>query len=63
MASYKMYIDGKWISTPETFETVNPTTEKVIGKFPKGNEKHVKKAIDAAEDAFKNNASTDKPGY
>ena len=52
MATYKMYIDGKWISTDSTFETINPTTEKVLARFPKGNEKHVKRAVDAARDAL-----------
>lgn len=61
MPAYKMHIGGKWVSAPETFDTINPTTEKVIARFPKGNEKHVKKAVDAAEDAFKKWSETPPP--
>ena len=38
MASeYKNYIDGKWVKSKsgETFESLNPVTEKSIGKFQK----------------------------
>ncbi len=37
----------------ERFDTLNPTTEKVIASFPKGNEKHVEMAVKAAKKAFK----------
>lgn len=52
--TYKMYIGGRWVKsgTGETFESLNPANEKVLGKFQKGNEKDVKKAIDAAHRAF-----------
>ncbi|MBU0531983.1 aldehyde dehydrogenase family protein [Candidatus Micrarchaeota archaeon] len=61
MPVYKMYIDGKWIGADETFETINPTTEKIIAKFPKGKDKHVKMAVGAAEDAYKKWSETPPP--
>ena len=52
--TYKMYINGKWVSgsTGKTFVSKNPANEKVLGKFQLGNEKDVKKAIDAARRAY-----------
>ncbi len=52
---YKLFINGKWINSEsgETFPSINPTNEKVIGKFQKGNEEDVDKAVEAAEKAFK----------
>jgi len=52
--TYKLYIDGKWTNSEsgETFPSINPATEQVIGKFQKGNEKDVNKAVEAAEKAF-----------
>ncbi|MEM5797609.1 MAG: aldehyde dehydrogenase family protein [Candidatus Aenigmatarchaeota archaeon] len=53
--TYKMYIDGKWVSSEsgETYTRVNPANyNEVLGKFQQGNEKDVDKAIDAAEEAF-----------
>jgi len=41
-------------SSHKTFESINPATEKSIGKFQLGGEKDVQKAIDAAEDAYEN---------
>lgn len=51
---YGLYINGKWTksSSGKYFDSINPATEKIIGKFAVGNEKDVKKAVDAAEDAF-----------
>jgi aldehyde dehydrogenase (NAD+) len=61
MPAYKMYIGGKWISTKETFDTLNPTTEKAMGSFPKGDEKHVDMAVRAAQKAFKKWSLTPPP--
>jgi len=51
---HKIYIDGKWVKsgTDETFLSVNPATEKAIGKFQHGDAEDVKRAIDAAERAL-----------
>src|SRR3989344_4709617 len=53
MPQYKMYIDGKWISSRKSFPSVNPATEKIIGHFPSATEKDVEKAVNAAEHAQK----------
>lgn len=52
--TYKILIDGKWVNSEsgESFESMNPATEKIIGKFQAGNEKDVNKAVNAAEKAF-----------
>lgn len=54
MKSYKLLIGGKEVnsSSGETFIDLNPTTEKPIAKFQKGNEQDVKKAITAAENSY-----------
>jgi len=51
---FKMYIDGKWVNShsEETFQKINPATEKLVGVFQKGNKEDVKKAVNAAERAF-----------
>src|SRR3989304_1645500 len=53
MPQYKMYIDGKWITSKKTFSSMNPATEKIIGHFPSANEKDVERAVNAAEHAQK----------
>ncbi len=52
--SYRMYIDGSWVdsSSKETFDVLNPATEEVIAKVPKGTKEDARKAVDAARDAF-----------
>ncbi|MDO8642430.1 MAG: aldehyde dehydrogenase family protein [Candidatus Woesearchaeota archaeon] len=54
MQTYQQYIDGRWISSSSgtTFESLDPATEKPIGRFQQGNEKDVQKAVDAAKKAF-----------
>lgn len=51
---YKMYAGGEWVKSEsgETFDVVNPATEKVIGRVPKGTKHDVKSAIDAARTTF-----------
>jgi len=63
METYKILIDGKWVKSDsgETFESINPSNEEVIGKFQKGNREDVKAAIDAAEDAFEKWSSYPAP--
>ncbi len=49
-----MYIGGEW-SRPERneyFPVINPALNKTIARVPKASVKDVKRAIDAAEDAF-----------
>ena len=61
--NYKFYIDGKWVNSgsSETFSSVNPATEKVIGRFQQGNEDDVNKAIEAAERSFEKWNETPAP--
>ena len=51
---HNLFIAGKWIKSvsEETFPSLNPADEKVIGLFQQGNEHDVRAAVDAAEDAF-----------
>ena len=51
---HKLFIDGEWVpgSAHKTFRSLNPATEESIGSFEEGNEKDVKRAVDAAERAF-----------
>jgi acyl-CoA reductase-like NAD-dependent aldehyde dehydrogenase len=61
---YKMYINGEWVDSvsAETFTRVNPANpNEIIGEFQKGNEEDVKKAVDAAEDAFEKWSSLPPP--
>ncbi len=52
MTDYKMIIDGKGVSTDETFPVLNPATEEVVAQCPKANEEHVNLAVAAARRAF-----------
>src|ERR1041385_7787568 len=51
----KMLIGGQMVDsvTGDTYEVRNPATGAVVGTAPKGNEKDVQQAIQAAETAFK----------
>jgi succinate-semialdehyde dehydrogenase/glutarate-semialdehyde dehydrogenase len=51
----KMIIGGELVDsvTGQTYEVRNPATGEVVDKVPKGNEKDVEQAIQAAEGAFK----------
>ncbi|MCD6414861.1 MAG: aldehyde dehydrogenase family protein [Candidatus Diapherotrites archaeon] len=55
MKTFKNYIDGKWVSSSShrTFESINPATESVLGKFQLSNAKDTKAAIKAAWRAYK----------
>jgi len=53
---YKNYINGEWVEsvTKKTFENKNPAdTREVLGIFQKSNEEDVKRAVDAAKEAFR----------
>jgi len=47
----KNFIGGVWESCDETFEAVNPSSEKVYGIFPQTPKDHVKNAVDVARQA------------
>lgn len=63
MEEYKLFINGEWesSSTGETFDNINPATLEPIGKFHKASEDDVRKAVDAAEEAFDTWSSTPAP--
>jgi acyl-CoA reductase-like NAD-dependent aldehyde dehydrogenase len=52
MTNYKLIIDGKKVSTGETFPVLNPATEEVIAQCPKATTEHVDQAVAAARRAF-----------
>lgn len=54
-SKYKLYIDGKRVNSNsgETFPSFNPAKPKqVLGKFQKGDENDVERAVEAAEKAY-----------
>ncbi|MCL5773657.1 MAG: aldehyde dehydrogenase family protein [Firmicutes bacterium] len=63
MEKYGLYINGEWVNSTsgETFESINPATEEVIGIFQKGNKEDVKSAVEAAESAFEKWSSAPPP--
>lgn len=61
--TYKLYIDGNWVesSSGNTFNSINPATEEILGTFQAGNEQDVNKAVNAAEKALKGWSETPAP--
>lgn len=55
MEKYNLYIDGDWIKSTNNkfFETKNPANGDILATFPSATIKDVKKAIDAAEKAYR----------
>lgn len=49
----KAYVNGKFISTPEHFEVINPANNKVIGTLPNLKVKDCQFAIEAADKAWR----------
>ena len=47
------YINGKFESTDNTIDDVNPATSEVIAKIPKSGSHEVENAVDAADLARK----------
>jgi RHH-type proline utilization regulon transcriptional repressor/proline dehydrogenase/delta 1-pyrroline-5-carboxylate dehydrogenase len=51
--TYPLVIDGKRVTTKETFESVNPSrTKEIVGHVAKATPEHAKQAIAAAAKAF-----------
>ncbi len=50
----KMLVGGEWVgaSTEETIPVISPLTGKLIAEVPKGGREDMRKAIDAAREAF-----------
>ncbi|GAB24078.1 putative aldehyde dehydrogenase [Gordonia polyisoprenivorans NBRC 16320 = JCM 10675] len=49
--SYQLYIDGKWVSTPDSYEIRSPATEELVATVAKGGVEHVDAAVAAARRA------------
>ena len=51
---YQMYIDGRWTgaASGETYEVIDPASEKVIGRVPKAGVADAEQAVRAARAAF-----------
>ncbi len=51
---YQMYIDGRWTdaASGETYDVVDPASEEVIARVPKGGVADAEKAVRAAREAF-----------
>ena len=52
MSDYNLIIDGKKVTTDETFPVINPATEEVVAQCPKATVEHVNQAVAAARRAF-----------
>lgn len=52
MPTYSLIIDGKKVSTAETFPVLNPATEKVVAQAPKATAEQLNQAVAAARRAF-----------
>ncbi|GEA13684.1 aldehyde dehydrogenase family protein [Alteromonas sp. KUL49] len=50
---YKMLIDGQLVSSPSTFEVVNPDTAEVIANVPDISDEQVLQVIECANESFK----------
>ena len=50
----KMYVGGKWVDSEsgETYDVINPATERVLGSVPKGSRHDIRAAIEAARISF-----------
>lgn len=50
----KLFIDGEWVDSQSDayIEIENPATHEIIAKVPRGNEKDVDRAVEAARKAF-----------
>jgi len=51
MDEKKMYINGKWVASGKTRETINPADGSVIGLVAEGDKSYVDMAVDAAKNA------------
>lgn len=49
---YKMLINGKWLSSKETIDVINPYNQEVLGTIPKATKAAVNEAIKSAQQAF-----------
>ncbi|MGI6127987.1 MAG: aldehyde dehydrogenase family protein, partial [Planifilum sp.] len=54
MKQYGLYIDGKWTASDshEAFEVLDPATKEVVGRAAEATAEDVRRAVDAAHQAF-----------
>jgi succinate-semialdehyde dehydrogenase / glutarate-semialdehyde dehydrogenase len=50
--SYKVYLDGKWLSTDDGMDIVNPATGQAFARVCKVNRDQVRSALEAAKASF-----------
>ncbi|MGB8956878.1 MAG: aldehyde dehydrogenase family protein, partial [Tumebacillaceae bacterium] len=48
----KLYIDGQWVSTPDSFEVTDPATGQVVGRSADAGAEEARQAVTAADRAF-----------
>lgn len=53
---YSLFINGKWVEpkSGNYFQTINPSNEEVLADVANGNEQDVDRAVQAAQNAYKN---------
>ncbi len=51
MTECRMYINGKWLDSDTSFYSINPATEKIIGKIYLSSEENVRMAVESAKKA------------
>lgn len=56
---FQLYIDGEFVDTDDTFETIDPSTGKPWAIMPAANEANINAAVDAASRAFASPAWSD----
>ncbi|MFP4374051.1 MAG: NAD-dependent succinate-semialdehyde dehydrogenase [Spirochaetaceae bacterium] len=52
MDTKKLYVDGEWVETGDTFTVVNPGTKEVLAEVASAGRGLTKKAVESAERAF-----------
>jgi len=51
-SKFGQFIDGKWQTSKETYEVINPATEEIIGKVSKASSADVEKVLKVAQKGF-----------
>lgn len=59
MSQYALIIDGKKVTTQDTFDVLNPATEEVVAQCSAATPEHVDQAVAAAQQAFKSWSQVD----
>jgi len=54
--TYKFFLNGKWATSTETFELINPASGETIGHVPRAGKEEAKEAIEVARKAFESPA-------